>query len=105
MQARDKVNPIWNLFDAATRRQNVQLTCPRCPHSEVYHAAALWKLFVRHGWPDDLRAVTSRFYCPMCKRERGVRVKPVMALVEENHTMSLPMPTDVEWKRAIRRRR
>lgn len=105
MAVRDTVNPIWNLFDAATHRENVRLSCPRCPHSEVYHAAALWKLFEHKGWPDDLRTVASRFYCPICKRERGKWVKPTVAIVDEDHTMSLPLPDKAEWKRAISRRR
>lgn len=105
MAVRDTVNPIWNLFDAATRRQNVRLSCPRCPHSEVYHSAALWRLFERNGWGDQLSAVGRHFYCPTCRRQRGVRVKPTMMLVDDDQTVSLPLPDQAEWKRATRRRR
>lgn len=105
MTVRDTVNPVSNLFDAASHRRNIRLSCPRCVHSEVYHSAALWKLFVRNGWSDELRFVACRFYCPTCKREHGLKIKPVMALVDEDQTIALPLPDRAEWKRAISRRR
>lgn len=105
MAVRDTANPIYNLFDAASHRHNIRLSCPRCPHNEVYHSAALWRLFQRNGWSDELPAVTGHFYCPVCRRERRLKVKPLMALVDEDQTVGLPLPDHAEWKRAISRRR
>jgi len=102
---RDLVNPVWNLFDAAVRHYNLRITCSRCDHAEVYHAAALWKMFESRDWNDDLRVLAGRFYCPRCRQTRGVKVRPKVELVDEPETMRKPLPDDADWKRAISRRR
>lgn len=98
-------NPIWNLFDAAAQHRNIRLDCPKCRHCAIYHAAALWKMFGEKGWNDSLRAVPRRFYCADCSRFGGPKVRPGLILSPDIETVRLPLPSDTEWKHAIRRRR
>ena len=105
MTTRDTVNPVWHLFDAATRHHNIRFSCQHCPHFAVYNAAGLWLMFEKKNWDEDLRTARDHFYCPACKRMSGRKIAPVMKLVDEPETVSLPLPDSATWKRAISRRR
>ena len=99
--------PLRDLFDAAARGRTVRLTCPECGHSAVLSSHALWWLFHRKGWVDTLREVRRRCLCIMCLHRRGEKVRdPELDLVDEPPTdTSLPMPSELDWKREVRRRR
>ena len=98
--------PLVDLFDAAVRYSAVRFTCPRCGHAEVFRAAALWWLFERKGWRDRFPDVRRRFHCRLCRRRDGDKVHADIALVNEEPTDdSLPMPSELDWKRERRRRR
>jgi hypothetical protein len=98
---RDSPNPIRELFDAAAQGYNLQLKCRGCRRFEVLDAHAVWHLFQRKGWRDLLRDVPARFRCRNCGRK-----PPFLELVHEDTTCTdLPMPSEAEWKRELRRRR
>jgi hypothetical protein len=98
---RISANPVRDLFDATAHGYAIRLTCRGCRRARIFHAAAVWHLFERKGFADGLRDVPRRFRCRVCDR-RG----PVLELVhEEPNDSSLPMPSQTEWKRELRRRR
>lgn len=101
------VYPLRDLWDAAVRGRAVRLTCRACGHGAVFSAAALWWLFQRKGWADRFRDVQRRSLCIMCLHRRSEKVRnPELELVEEPPTdTSLPLPSEMEWKRELRRRR
>lgn len=99
--------PLRDLFDAAVRHYAIKLTCIKCQRVTIYNPHALWWLFHRHGWADRFRDVQRRCVCVMCLHRRGIKVRyPKLDLVSEEPTdTSLPMPTELDWKRELRRRR
>ena len=101
------VLPLRDLFDAAVRHPGVKLTCRRCGHARILSAPGLWWLFNRKGWRDDLRDVQRRYFCLMCWHSGGHRIHfPELELVDEEPTdSSLPLPSPLDWKRELRRRR
>lgn len=101
------LHPLRDLFDAAARQRTVKLTCRRCRHSTSFHAAALWWLFERKGWPDSFADVRQRCMCRNCWQRFGRKVRrPHFELTqEEPRDTSLPLPSDLDWKRELRRRR
>lgn len=99
--------PLRDLFDAAVRHRTVKLTCRRCRHSNSFAAAALWWLFHQKGWKDRFVDVRRRCICLHCLHRFGEKVRePHLELVEEEPTdQTLPMPSELDWKRELRRRR
>jgi hypothetical protein len=99
--------PLRDLFDVAVRSRSVRLTCARCGHGNVFSSHALWWLFRRKGWVDSLREVRRRCLCIMCLHRRGLKVRdPELEPVDDEPTdTSLPMPSELDWKREVRRRR
>ncbi len=99
--------PLRDLFDVAVRDQNVRLTCLGCGHACVASGIALWWLFHSRGWKDDFRSVARRCVCTMCWFRLGRKVRgPRFELVRgEPPTLVLPIPSELEWKRELRRRR
>jgi hypothetical protein len=99
--------PLRDLFDAAVRARGVRLTCSKCGHKAVLSSHALWWLFHRKGWADALRDVRRRCLCLLCLHRRGEKMRnPELELVNEAPTDdALPMPTELDWKREVRRRR
>ncbi len=99
--------PLRDLFDVAVRSRAVRLTCTRCGHGIVFSSHALWWLFNRKGWVDTIREVRRRCLCIMCLHRRGTKVRdPRLEPVDEPPTdNSLPVPSELDWKREVRRRR
>ena len=99
--------PLRDLFDAAVRHKTVRLTCIHCRHVTLFASAALWWLFQRKGWQDRFRDVQKRMVCLICLHERGIKVRyPELELVDEPPTETrFPLPSEIEWKRELRRRR
>jgi len=99
--------PLRDLFDVAVRGRSVRLTCARCGHGSVVSGHALWWLFHRKRWVDSLREVRRRCLCIMCLHRTGAKVRnPELDLVDDPPTdNSLPMPSELDWKREVRRRR
>lgn len=87
------------LFEAAAFHRSVRAACAGCGHIGVFHAAALWRLFERRQWPGLLTEVGARLRCSRCGR-RGTTI----SLTCDPPTItSLPLPSDVEWRRAVSR--
>ena len=100
-ETRWQVNPVRELFDAVLQHYSIRVICRRCRNAAVFHAAGLWHLFERKGWNGWLREVPRRLRCTRCGNRR-----PRLELVtKEAITVALPLPTDLEWKQATRRRR
>ena len=101
------LHPLRDLFDDAVRGRSVRLTSTRSGHGTVVSSHALWWLFHKKGWVDSLREVRRRCLCIMCLHRRGEKVRdPELDLVDEAPTdTSLPMPSELDWKREVRRRR
>ncbi len=91
----------------AVRQRTVKLVCRRCRHANSFPAAALWWLFQRNGWKDRFADVPRRCICLPCWRRRGEKVRdPLFKLSEEPPLdATLPMPSELEWKQELRRRR
>ncbi len=99
--------PLRDLFDAAVRHKNVKLTCGQCRHVTLFSGSALWYLFHRNGWQDRFHEVQKRCICLICLHRRGMKVRfPELELVDEMPSETrLPEPSEIEWKRELRRRR
>jgi hypothetical protein len=99
--------PLRDLFDAAARGRAIRLTCSKCGHFSIVSSHALWWLFRRKGWVDSLREVRRRCLCIMCLHRHGKKERdPRLELVDEPVTdASLLMPSELDWKREVRRRR
>ena len=99
--------PLRDLFDAAVRHRSVKLTCAKCRHVTVFSAAALWWLFHKKGWQDRFADVQKRCVCLLCLHERQLRIRyPELELVDDPPTETrLPLPSEIDWKRELRRRR
>jgi hypothetical protein len=98
---RTSANPIRDLFDACAHGHALRFACRGCRRTRIFAAAAAWHHFRRKGFPERLREVPGRFRCGVCGRHG-----PSMELVREppdDH--SLPMPTELDLKRELRRRR
>jgi len=99
--------PLRDLFDTAVRGRSIKLTCRRCGHVSVLNAHALWWLFHRNGWSDRLADVQKRCTCMICWYRLKEKVRrPSLELVHDEPTETrLPMPSELDWKRELRRRR
>jgi len=98
---RTQANPVRDLFDATAHHLAIKLTCRGCRRQRILPAAALWWHFTRRGIPDWLRDVPKKCRCRDC----GAR-GPSLDLVEEvPNDSSLPLPSEQDWKRELRRRR
>ena len=99
--------PLRELFDAAVRGRSVKLTCPRCRRAAILSSHALWWLFERKGWAARFADVRRRCFCIMCLHRTGEKVRGAeLELVDDPPTdTSLPMPSEMDWKRELRRRR
>lgn len=100
-------NPLRSLFDAAVRQYAIQLTCWACRHVSIRHAHALWWLFERKGWPNSFKELRKRCVCRACFERRNQIIRnPALELVHQNVTDEpLPLPSQEEWKCALRRHR
>lgn len=100
-EQRISANPVRDLFDACAHGYAIKFTCRGCRRIRIFPSAAVWHHFRRKGLSDRLRGVPGKFRCRVCERR-----SPVMALVHERpNDSSLPMPSDLDWKHELRRRR
>ena len=92
---------LTDLFDATAQHYELKFTCRGCHRATVFVAAAVWALFDRKGWRDNLRDIPAHFRCRVCDRRN-----PILELVNEKPTeTTLPLPSQERWKREQRRRR
>jgi len=99
--------PLRDLFDVAVRHSAVRLTCTKCGHMTVFSSHALWWLFHRNGWQDRFEEVRKRCICLLCLHQRALRVRyPNLEMIDDEPTEKrLPVPSEIDWKRELRRRR
>jgi ribosomal protein L44E len=99
--------PLRDLFDAAVRNRNIKLTCQACHHATIFDGHALWWLFKRRAWADRFPEVQRRMVCTVCFYRRSEKLRSAkLELVEEEPTeTSLALPSELDWKRELRRRR
>jgi hypothetical protein len=67
----------------------------------------LWWLFERKNWRDTLADVRRRCVCLAClyRHRRKVRNREFELVHDEPTDTSLPMPSEMDWKRELRWRR
>lgn len=100
-EQRISANPVRDLFDACAHGYAIKVTCRGCRRARIFRSAAVWHHFRRKGFSDWLRDVPGKFRCRVCDRKA-----PLMELVgEAPNDRSLPMPSESDWKRELRRRR
>lgn len=105
MGGSDGLKAPTRLFEAAAWQYTIKVTCT-CGRSGVFHPHALWWRFQRAGWDDDFTKARDRFYCRECWRTTYRKLRPAkFEVCRDKPTISLPMPDDREWKRAINRYR
>ena len=86
------------MFEAAAWHYCIVATCRKCSHEAVFDPHAIWWLFHRNGWDGGLKSARRRFKCARC----GAGAFLTWDQNKET-TVTLPMPDDGEWKRAISR--
>ncbi|KPH62342.1 hypothetical protein [Novosphingobium sp. ST904] len=92
-----------SIFEAAAWSYSIRLTC-KCGHTAVFDPHALWWLFERRGWNGSFVQAKRRFYCSECKKQRSWRFTAItLETCSDPPTISLPMPDEPVWKRAINR--
>jgi hypothetical protein len=103
MAYKDGIPVATNLFEAAAWHKAIKVTC-RCGHTVTFDPHGLWWLFERKGWDMRFGKMREHFACMVCRDERPsagrpIRVEPVDGAAD----VSLPMPPEREWKRALTR--
>jgi hypothetical protein len=75
-------------------------TCRRCKREAAFDPRALWHLYQRKGWRNDLRSVRGRLKCKICGAGAFLALSR-----EKPATVPMEMPTATVWKQAINRYR
>ena len=100
------VRVATNLMEAAAWHTSIEVVC-RCGQRASFDPHGLWWWFKQRGWDDDLSRIARRFWCFKCAERLGRRVRPTrINLVRGCEAdIELPMPSDREWKRVVKRMR
>lgn len=96
---------VHDLWDVGAHHANLKVTCSRCGHWKVIHAAALWCLFQKKGWSSHLSEFSTRLCCGVCWQTHQMKVRPRWEIVEDEAGDDLPLPSEREWKVEAKRRR
>lgn len=95
-----------SVADFAARRWNVRLRCPQCRHERVVSGGALWFLFHKRRWRDDLAQAPRRLWCSRCWISARKKYIPRFERTRDAPTGDdLPAPDDASWKALIKRYR
>jgi hypothetical protein len=103
---RDGLREATCIFEAAAWKYSVKVECGRCRQVAYFHAHGLWWRFEQKGWNDDFREAGQKLYCSACWKRTRRKVRPW--LIETSNrppTITLKLPEEREWKRAISRYR
>jgi hypothetical protein len=84
------------LFEAAAWHLAIVAICRRCAHESVFHPHALWWLFQSKRWDDHFSSVTKRLKCTKCGAGAFMTWNR-----NREPTVTLPLPSQHEWKRAV----
>ena len=95
---------VTSIFEAARLGWNIKLTCWKCGHVRVLHAAALWFKMSRRGAPDHLIEVKRYAWCVPCLTERNMKIGgPKVELTRDDLTGDpLPLPSERQWKEGMK---
>jgi hypothetical protein len=89
-----------DLFECAAWHMAIVATCRRCKREAVFDPHALWHLYQRKGWRNDLRSVQRQL------KGKGCGASAFLALSRDKpSTVPLEMPSALGWKQAIGRYR
>jgi len=96
-----------SIFEAARLGWNLKVTCWRCGHVRVLHAAAVWLRLSVRGRPDHVTEVKRYGKCMTCLKERReIITGPKVELVRDKADAEwLPMPNDRQLKDGMKRMR
>lgn len=99
----DGLKVATHIFEAAAWQYSVKPLC-RCGHFGLFHPHGLWWYFDKRGWDDHFDRARVRFWCRDCAGRLGRRIRPDrIDAVKEPPQITLPLPDEREWKRAINR--
>jgi hypothetical protein len=89
-----------DLFECAAWHLAIVATCRKCKREAVFDPHALWHLYQRKGWRNDLKSVQRRLKCKVCL------AGAILSLSRDRvSTVWLEMPSAAEWKKAVSRYR
>ena len=89
-----------DLFECAAWHLAIVATCRTCKREAVFDPHALWHLYQRRRWHNDLRSVQRRLKCRVCG------AAAVLALSRHKApTVQLDLPSARAWKQAVDRYR
>lgn len=92
------------IFEAAAWHYSIRVSCSRCANASIFDAAGLWWHFHSKCWDEHFAAAPQRFYCMACALGGLPRVRPRrLEAVKDKPVIVLPLPSDRDWKRAVRR--
>lgn len=101
---KDGVPIPTNLFEAAAWHWSIKVHCSRCRRTGIFEPGGLWWQFERKHWDMRLAEARERFWCRRCTEATGNKIRPsFLEPTAEMPIIMLPMPPDLEWKRAVRR--
>ena len=101
--SKDGLRIATNVFEAAAWHNAVRVA-GACGHVAWFDPHGLWWLLFRRGLPIDFRDLRERLYCTRCQTLSRRRVRPASVSAEcHEATITLPMPDEREWKRAVNR--
>jgi hypothetical protein len=92
-----------NVFEAAAWHELVRVRCA-CSHWAAHDPHGLWWLCYNRSWDGNFSALRARFYCTCCFAVGRRKIRPVsIDTCQGEPTITLPMPPEREWKRALKR--
>jgi hypothetical protein len=97
------------IWEAAAMHRLIKIECAilRCGNVGLFDPHAMWWHFYRRSWSDTFTVAQHRFYCQRCSGVAGFRVKrgTMTCTGTGEPNRSLPMPSELEWKRFLSRHR
>lgn len=107
MRVEGETYGLTTLLDAAARQYSVKIVCDDCGGESIFDSHALWYLFERRGWRDELGNLDAHLYCRDCWDRHSQKVRPTwLVLCRDQPTVTdLPLPPERQWKAALSRYR
>lgn len=90
----------------ALHRRTIRVTCTSCGRERRFDAVALWWMYERKGWDDDLPRAYRRLFCATCRERDGRVVRPRAGITRDRPDEDQPpYPDQATWKRLVSRYR
>lgn len=106
---RDGLKHPTHIWEAAAMHRLIRVDCRahRCANSATFDPHALWGLFHKRHWDDRYSVAQHRFWCRVCTRLAGFKVKAARmsdtGSSRGDVTHPLPMPSERDWKAFLNR--